>query len=257
MPSNTDLSWVVHQGDSRHMAEVPDASVHLIVTSPPYNCGMPYDVHNDNMPFPEYLQLLQDVWTECKRVLVPGGRLCINVANLGRRPYIPVAPHVTMQLISMGLLHRGEIVWDRGVTGKGADSTTWGSWRSPSNPYLIDRHEYVLVFSKDRMDLTSNGESPDISKEQFMESVRSLWRISAENAARIGHPVPFPIELARRLIRFYSFPKMVVLDPFCGSGTTGVAAKLLGRSFIGYDISENYCRKAQVRIDGVGGGDEY
>lgn len=263
--------------DSRDMSELPDRSIHLMVTSPPYNVGKEYD---ENLSLEEYLGLLRDVFRETHRVLVVGGRACINVANLGRKPYIPLHSYIISEMQSIGFLMRGEIIWDKAASS--GTSTAWGSWMSPSNPTLRDVHEYILVFSKDSFSRspgegkTVSGErSPraaddaetsavsgakalaqlarkesTITRDEFLEYTKSIWTFPTESARRVGHPAPFPVELPLRLIQLYTFRGDVVLDPFCGSGSTCVAAKRSGRLYVGYDIDETYVERARQRVGG-------
>ncbi len=229
---------------SEKMAELPDSSIHLMVTSPPYNVGKDYD---EDLRLDEYLAFLNRVWAEVQRVLVPGGRACINVANLGRKPYIPLHTYFARDMTELGFLMRGEIIWDKGASASA--STAWGSWQSATNPTLRDTHEYILVFSKgsfrrDRLD----GRKDTITREQFLEFTKSVWNFGAESARRIGHPAPFPIELPYRLIQLYTFEGEVVLDPFMGSGQTALAALRSGRHYVGYEIDPEYLRLAQKRI---------
>lgn len=233
----------VYCGDSRRMAELPDHSVHLVVTSPPYAVGKTYD---QDMSLAEYRQLLRDVFRETYRVLAPGGRVCINVANVGRKPYIPLASYITMDMLELGYLMRGEIIWDKGASAGG--SCAWGSWQSASNPSLRDRHEYILVFSKEVYKRARAGREDTIGRGQFLEYTQSVWNFPTESARRVGHPAPFPVELPGRLIQVYTFSGDVVLDPFCGSGTTCVAALLADRKYVGYDIQPEYVALAQKRI---------
>lgn len=238
---------VIYNSDARNMKEIEDNSVQLIITSPPYNVNKPYDNHEDMMPFKDYIRLLNDVWKECFRVLCDGGRICINVANLWRKPYLPLHSFIIQQMFRIGFMMRGEVIWNK-ESSVGV-STAWGSWQSPSNPTLRDTHEYILVFSKDSFKLPNHTNSKsDLTGEEFMEFTKSIWRFSAELPKRVGHPAPFPEELPYRCIKLYSFPESVVLDPFAGSGTTCVVAKKLNRRFIGYDISKEYCKIAQKRI---------
>lgn len=230
-------------GDARNMAAIPDASVQLIVTSPPYNAGIAYDAHDDNMRMDDYLDMLEAVWIECHRVLVPGGRIAINVANLYRSPYYPLASVVSLEMVDLGFLMRGEIIWDKGASVGG--STSWGSWRKPSNPTLRDVHEYILVFSKGDFALAGENNS-GISGEDFMAWTQSIWRMKTATCG--DHPAPFPEELPRRLILLYTNIGDTVLDPFMGSGTTAMAAKREGRRYIGYDISEGYCEMARMKL---------
>jgi len=226
------------------MADLPDSSVHLMVTSPPYNVGKDYD---EDLSLGEYLEMLKRVWSEVYRVLVPGGRACINVANLGRKPYIPLHAFMVRDLLDLNFLMRGEIIRDKGASSSA--STAWGSWQSASNPTLRDAHEYILVFSKgsyrrERIE----GRRDTITKEEFLEFTRSVWAFAAESARRVGHPAPFPVELPYRLIQLYTFEGEVVLDPFMGSGQTALAALKAGRHYVGYEINPDYVRHAEQRI---------
>lgn len=229
-------------GDSTRM-KIPDSSVHLMVTSPPYNVGKEYE---SDMGMKQYLDMLDSVFAETHRVLVPGGRACVNVANVGRRPYVPLHSHVITIMEKNGFLMRGEIIWDKG-RGAGA-STAWGSWMSATNPILRDTHEYVLVFSKGMYGRSRDGKKSTITRDEFLEYTKSVWRFAPESAKRAGHPAPFPVELPRRLIQLYTFENDVVLDPFGGSGTTAVAAVRTGRRFVSVDINAGYVRAAKKRI---------
>ena len=222
------------------MSDIPDGSVHLMITSPPYNASKDYD---EDLSLTEYLAFLKKVFCETYRVLVPGGRACINLANLGRKPYIPLTSHIALLMQEIGFIMRGEIIWDKGASSTG--STAWGSWQSASNPILRDVHEYILVFSKGdyKRHLSKKEKTTKIStisRDEFLDWTKTIWQMSAESARRIGHPAPFPMELPHRLIQLYSFGTDVVLDPFLGSGTTAVAALRSGRKFVGYEIVEDY-----------------
>jgi len=229
---------------SEKMDELPNNSIHLMVTSPPYNVGKVYD---KNLTLDEYTKLLKRVFTEVYRVLVPGGRACINIANLGRKPYIPLHSYIIKDMTEIGFLMRGEIIWNKASSA--SPSTAWGSWRSASNPILRDIHEYILVFSKDTF--SRNGAKTNnntISKEEFLEFTKSIWTFSAESARKIGHPAPFPIELPHRLIQLYTFENDVVLDPFVGSGSACIAALKAKRFYMGYDIAKEYVELTERRI---------
>jgi len=231
-------------GSSEQMREIPDYSLHLMVTSPPYNVTKAYD---HDLSLAEYLQLLRGVFSETYRVLVNGGRACINVANLGRKPYIPLSDYISMMMIEIGFLMRGEIVWSKSA-GAGV-SMAWGSWQSASNPVLRDTHEYILVFSKGAFSRKKPADKEDtIQREQFMEWTKSVWRMNPESATKVGHPAPFPVELPYRLIQLYTFTGDVVLDPFMGSGTTAIAARQAGRKYVGYELEAEYVRLAEERI---------
>jgi len=232
-------------GSSEDMREIPDNSLHLMVTSPPYNVSKDYD---EDLSLKEYLELLRNVFSETHRVLVDGGRACVNVANLGRKPYIPLSDHISRIMIDIGFLMRGEIIWNKGA-GAGV-SMAWGSWKSASNPVLRDVHEYVLVFSKGSFGRKKLKEHRDtIGRDQFMEWTKSVWTMNPESARKVGHPAPFPVELPYRLIQLFTFKGDVVLDPFMGSGSTAIAALRSDRSYIGYDINPAYIELAERRIE--------
>jgi len=229
---------------SERMAELPDNSVHLMVTSPPYNVGKEYDA---NLTLEEYRGFLRRVWSETHRVLTPGGRACINVANLGRRPYIPLHAYIAEDMNALGFLMRGEIIWHKGSSA-GA-STAWGSWMSAANPTLRDTHEYILVFCKGSFARPKPaGRQSTIAREEFLEYTKSVWSFTSQSARRVGHPAPFPVELPYRLIQLYTFAGEVVLDPFMGSGQTAIAALKAGRRYIGYEIDAQYAALAETRI---------
>ena len=230
---------------SEKMEELPNNSVHLMVTSPPYNVGKEYD---KNLSLEQYTALLKRVFKEVYRVLVPGGRVCINIANLGRKPYIPLHSYIIKDMHDLGYLMRGELIWNKASSA--SPSTAWGSWLSAANPILRDIHEYILVFSKDTFSRTNtNGNKNTISKEEFMELTKSVWEFRAESARKIGHPAPFPIELPYRLIQLYTFEDDIVLDPFVGSGSACIAALKSKRRYVGYDISKEYVNLAEKRIE--------
>jgi len=229
---------------SESMSELPDCSVHLMVTSPPYNVGKEYD---QNLSLEEYTQLIKNVMKEVYRVLVPGGRACINIANLGRKPYIPLHSYIIKDMLDVGFLMRGEIIWNK--SSSAGVSTAWGSWKSAANPILRDIHEYILIFSKEDFSRKRVKNRRDtITKEEFLEFTKSIWALPAESAKKIGHPAPFHIELPYRLIQLYTFENDVVLDPFIGSGTTAIAAVKVNRRFVGYDNNPEYVDLANKRI---------
>jgi site-specific DNA-methyltransferase (adenine-specific) len=214
-----------------------------MVTSPPYNVGKDYD---EDLSLAEYLELLKTVFAETYRVLEPGGRVAVNVANLGRKPYLPLNHHVAGLLQDIGFLMRGEIIWQK---AKGAGgSTAWGSWQSAKNPTLRDVHEYVIVASKDVFRRVRRGEDT-ITKEDFLEATLSVWSIPSESARRVGHPAPFPVALPRRLIEMYTFADDLVVDPFMGAGATAVAAVETHRHFVGFDTEAEYLEIAADRVE--------
>lgn len=228
---------------SEAMSELPDSCVHLMVTSPPYNVQKEYD---DDLTLSEHRSLLRRVLGEVHRVLVPGGRACINVANLGRSPYLPIHAFLIDDMLDLGFLMRGEIIWNKASSA--GTSTAWGSWLSASNPVLRDVHEYILVFSKGTFARPSKGHKSTIEREEFLEWTKSIWTFPSASARQVGHPAPFPEELPRRLIQLYTFERDVVLDPFCGSGTTCLAALNAQRTFVGYDSEPAYIDLAKRRL---------
>ena len=254
-------------GDARSMSELPSNSVALMVTSPPYFVGKEYENEVmvtarsgnvlSNVPgsYMEYLRLLHDVLQECYRVLEPGGRMAVNVANLGRKPYRSLSADVIRIFGDLGLFLRGEIIWRKAPASSG--SCAWGSFRSPSNPVLRDVTERVVVASKGRFDRAlppSRRQTlglPHVAttnSDEFMEATLDVWTIPAENARRVGHPAPFPVELPLRLIHLYTYENDLVLDPFLGSGTTLLAARQASRRGVGYDIDPEYVQIAEDRL---------
>ena len=225
------------------MIEIPDASVHLVVTSPPYNVGKEYEI---GQSFEDWLRLTENVFSEVKRVLTVGGRVCINIGATGRNPYRPLHFHIMKLMYDLGFSEmRGEIIWFKS-TGCNI-GTAWGSWLSASNPVLRDTHEHILIFSKDRMKRDRTGQDT-ITRDEFLEYTKSVWTIPGESPGRVAHPTPFPIELPLRLIKLLSFEGDIVLDPFCGSGTSCLAAVVTGRRYLGYDVVSQYCDLARRRI---------
>jgi len=245
-PVPSDVLDKIILGDAREvLKKLPDNCVHLMVTAPPYNVGKEYD---EDLTLGEYLDFIEEVMREVYRVLVWGGRVCFNVANLGRRPYIPLHAYLIERFERIGFLMRGEIIWDKGEAVSGA-STAWGSWCSATNPLLRDQHEYIIVMSKGDFKRDGRGRKSTITRDEFLEFTRSVWRFPPESAKRVGHPAPFPEELPYRCIQLYTFEGDVVLDPFVGSGTTCVAAIKTRRHFIGIDINEEYVRMARNRVE--------
>ena len=232
----------IYQHDSTNMKHLPDNSIHLMITSPPYNVGKEYE---GDLSLHEYIELLYKVMKETYRVLVEGGRACINIANVGRKPYIPLHLYVLEIARDLGYFMRGEIIWDKGASA--GRSCAWGSWQSASNPTLRDIHEYILVFCKTtfkRHPIRQNT----IGRDDFMECTKSIWRMNTESAKRLKHAAPFPVELPKRLIQLYSYMGDVILDPFMGSGTTAVAALDSDRKYIGYEIKKEYVQFARKRV---------
>lgn len=258
LPSSVRRPFV--HGDARHMDGVADGSVALVVTSPPYFAGKQYEeeLEREGVPssYLEYLEMLTEVFGECVRKLEPGGRIAVNVANLGRKPYRSLSADVIRILEhDLGLLLRGELIWQKGEGASG--SCAWGSFRSAANPVLRDISERVIVASKGRFDrarsvkqraLEGLPHESTLMTEDFMALTLDIWSIPPESARRVGHPAPFPVELPEQLIRLYTFTDDLILDPFMGSGSSLVAAARLGRRFVGYDLDASYVEIARCRV---------
>ena len=255
-----DELWV---GDARDMdayGDVADSTVALVVTSPPYFAGKEYEeaVGEGHVPasYVEYLEMLRDIFEECARKLEPGGRIAVNVANLGRRPYRSLSADVIGILQDdLGLLLRGEVIWRKAEGAAG--NCAWGSFQRPANPVLRDLTERVVIASKGRFDRAVSfadraaqglPSRATANADEFMDATTDVWDIPAESATRVGHPAPFPVELPERLIDLYTYAGDLVLDPFMGSGTTAVAAVRTGRHYVGFDTDAGYLEVAKQRI---------
>jgi DNA modification methylase len=270
-PPATQGEWWKDQiicGDARAvLASMPAESVHLAITSPPYNVGLEYDGHHDQIPYELYLEWLLPFWKEILRVLVPGGRFALNITPTGIKDFKPLHYDVAAQLRGLGLIMRTEILWYKQTMRR---RTAWGSFRSASNPHVVPSWEYVLVFSKGSWFLPGDKSQADITSEEFIKFSDGFWHIHPETAgrqpfmkslypsrrgkgapkAKEGHPAPFPEELIYRLIKFYSYKGNVVLDPFGGTGTVAAVAARTDRHFVHLDLSRKYCDIAAQRIAG-------
>ncbi len=247
-------------GNAEHMDQVDDATVALVVTSPPYFAGKEYEtvLGQDHVPesYQAYLKMLTEVFAECVTKLEPGGRIAVNVANLGRRPYRSLSTDVIDILQNrLRLLMRGEVIWWKGRAAGG--SCAWGSFQRPGNPVLRDLTERIVIASKGRFDraLTprqrhrqDRPSTATMFRDEFLEATTDVWEMAPESATRVGHPAPFPVELPQRLIGLYTYKGDLVLDPFVGSGTTAVAAVRTGRHYVGYDTDEGYISAARNRV---------
>lgn len=236
----------VYFKSSENMTEVDNDSVQLVVTSPPYNVGKEYASYDDTKKLDDYLDFLDRVWVQCKRVLVNGGRMAINVADTWRQPYVPLHSHITKRVLDLGFKMRGIVYWNKGPSV--GVSTAWGSWRSPSNPTIRDVGEYILIFSKDNFKIDSPNKTVTMTSKDFTDYTKSVWSFPTTNGGKKGHPAPFPDELPRRLIKFYTYAGDTVVDPFLGSGTTCRVAKSLGRKSIGYEIDKSYKSEIQKKV---------
>ena len=227
------------------LAHIPSATVHLAVTSPPYNVGLQYDAHRDSLPYEEYLDWTRRVWQETYRTLVPGGRFALNIAPTSIKSFRPIHHDFIRQLLDLGMIYRAEIMWYKQTMRK---RTAWGSWLSPRNPHVVPSWEYVLVFSKERWDLPGDPHLADVTREEFLAASDGFWDIRPETTRR-GHPAPFPEKLIYRLIKFYTYRGNTVLDMFGGTGTVATVAATTGRRFLHIDHSRAYCEVARRRVE--------
>jgi DNA modification methylase len=234
-------------GDSEEvLKKFPDNCIDLIFTSPPYNFGLQYENHKDGINWQEYFNKLFKIFEECIRVLKYGGRIVVNVQPLFS-DYIPIHHIISNFFMENKMIWKGEIIWDK--HNYSCKYTAWGSWKSPSNPYLKYTWEFLEIFCKGTLTHKGNKKFADVSANEFKKWVYAKWDIPPEYRMKeYGHPAMFPEELARRVIKLFSFKGDTVLDPFNGVGTTTLVAKKLGRIYVGIDISEEYCKKAEERI---------
>ncbi|HXQ48589.1 MAG TPA: site-specific DNA-methyltransferase [Thermoplasmata archaeon] len=246
-PRSTKPDWRdrIVQGDACEVLRgLPAESVHLAITSPPYNVRIPYRGYEDDLPPAEYLRWLRKVWGALRRVLVPGGRFVLNVAPTSIKDFRPIHHDLSRDLRDLGYIMRTEIIWYKQTMGR---RTAWGSWRSPSNPHIIPSWEYVLVFSKGQWKLEGDPAAVDITAHEFETFSDGFWHIPPERK-RHGHPAPFPEELIERIVKFYSYRENVVLDMFGGTGTVASVARRLGRHYLHIDSSAEYCEQALERV---------
>jgi len=229
------------------LKKLPDNCIDIIFTSPPYNFGLDYDNHNDTAMWNDYFDMLFAIFKEGIRVLKYGGRFVVNVQPL-YSDYIPVHHIISNFFIQNKMIWKGEIIWEK--NNYNCKYCSWGSWKSPASPYLKYTWEFIEVFCKGDLKKSGKKENIDITDEEFKSWVVSKWSIAPErNMKEFGHPAMFPENLVERVLKLFSYKNDVVLDPFNGAGTTTVVAKKTGRRYLGIDISEEYCKTAQKRID--------
>lgn len=237
-------------GNSREEWPVQSDSVDMVVTSPPYNVELDYDHYSDDLSVSEYLDVIEDVFTHARNCIKSGGRLAVNVPNgIGRSPVYPIHHDVDETIRSLGFELRGIVAWSKG----GVTASSWGSWQSPSNPCLRRMHEHIYIYSLDGFRHDGGDESEStLTKQDFLQSTESVWEITPDQSD-YDHPGVMPVELAERLVNLLTWSDDIVLDPFAGIGTTGVACENLGRDFVGIELSEDYARTARARIEAEGG----
>lgn len=232
-----------------YLATLPENSIDLIFTSPPYNFGLDYSSNHDTDHWQQYFDRLFAIFDQCIRVLKYAGRFVVNVQPLFS-DYIPSHHLVSSFLMRRKLIWKGEILWEK--NNYNCKYTAWGSWRSPSNPYLKYTWEFLEVFAKGSLQKPGHSGDADMSADEFKKWVVGRWSIAPEREMKaFGHPAMFPEELATRVIKLFSYRGDVVLDPFNGAGTTTLVAKKLGRRYIGIDISPVYCETARRRMSSL------
>jgi len=226
--------------------ELIDSSIDLVITSPPYNVDIKYNSHNDKLSYLEYLEFSKNWIERCYEILKDDGRFCLNIPldkNKGGQQ--SVGADLTVIAKKIGFQYHSTIIWNEGNISR---RTAWGSWLSASAPYVIAPVELIVILYKKRWKKKSGSRISDLRKEEFMNWTNGLWTFSGESKKKIGHPAPFPIELPKRCIKLFSYVGDIVLDPFLGSGTTLIAAQILNRKGIGFEIDENYCKLSYKRL---------
>lgn len=229
------------------LKQLPDNCVDLVFTSPPYNFGMGYDTHNDQVDWPKYFDMLWAIFDECIRVVKHGGRIIVNTQPLFSE-YIPSHHLISKGFLDRGLIWKAEILWEK--NHRNCAYTAWGSWKSPSGPYLKYTWEFLEVFCKGDLKHPGDSKLADITGNEFKTWCDAKWSISPEHKMKdYGHPAMFPTELAYRALKLFSFQDDVILDPFNGAGTTTLVAERTGRRYLGIDLSVDYCKTAEYRIN--------
>lgn len=229
------------------MQKIPDESIDFILTSPPYNLNIKYDKHNDSMNLANYYDWCENWIRESFRLLKVGGRFSLQIGCFQSTINEPSYSTFTQLFLNAGFTFREFIIWNKNTIPK---RTAWGSWLSPSNPRILPPFEMIINFHKVSPKLAVKG-TTDLTREEFIQWTNGLWVIAPESAKKVGHPAPFPEELAKRCIKMHSWVGSTILDPFMGCGTTAVVSKKLSRNYIGFDISEEYCNLTKSRLESI------
>jgi len=253
-----EINKIYNESNLLTMDRIPDSTIDLIVTSPPYNVDLgnnkynknPYDLYNDNKEHKDYIMWLETIFTKLYQKTKSGGRCVINIGD-GQNGRVPTHSDIIQMMTKIKWLTMAIIIWDKNNV---SSRTAWGSFQSPSAPSFPTPFEYILVFSKDSRKLQEKGET-DITKEEFIPWSLSKWSFTGENLKKLGHPAAFPVELPLRCIKLFTWKGSLVYDPFMGSGTTAVACLKTGRHYIGSEISLEYCDLAARRIAALNNGD--
>lgn len=240
------LNKIIFGDSAEVLRKLPSNCIDLVFTSPPYNFGLDYNASKDGIDWNTYFDKLFEIFDECTRVLKYGGRLIVNVQPLFS-DYIPIHHIISNHFMDNKLIWKGEIIWDK--HNYNCKYTAWGSWKSPSSPYLKYTWEFIEIFCKGDLKKKGKTEDIDINEEEFKSWVNAKWDIAPErNMKNYDHPAMFPEKLVERVLKLFSYRNDIILDPFNGAGTTTLVAKRLGRQFLGIDISEEYCKTAEVRL---------
>lgn len=241
---------IICEDNLKVLKQLPNNCVDIIITSPPYNFGMEYDSDNDSLFWKEYYEKLFNIFLECIRVLKYGGRFVVNVQPL-YSDYIPTHHIITNFFLEQKMIWKGEILWEK--NNYNCKYCSWGSWKSPSSPYLKYTWEFIEIFCKGDLKKTGNKENIDITGDEFKQWVLAKWSIAPERKMKeYGHPAMFPEELVNRCLKLFSYQNDIVLDPFNGAGTTTYVAAKINRHYLGIDISQEYCNTAINRLKKVG-----
>jgi site-specific DNA-methyltransferase (adenine-specific) len=225
---------------------VDENNIDLIVTSPPYNVDVQYNSNKDDLSYAQYLKFSKKWMMRCYEWLKDDGRFCLNIPldkNKGGQQ--SVGADLTMIAKNIGFHYHSTIIWNEGNISR---RTAWGSWMSASAPFVITPVELIVVLYKSQWKKLSGSKVSDVTRDEFMEWTNGLWTFNGESKKKIGHPAPYPVELPRRCVKLFSYMDDVVLDPFCGSGTTIIAAVNNNRKGIGIDVDKKYCELARKRI---------
>lgn len=237
---------LIYNDDILKITAIPENSIDLIVTSPPYNVDIHYSLHSDDLTYEDYLEFTKKWIKKCYSLAKDDGRFCLNIPldkNKGGQQ--SVGADITKIAKDVGWKYHSTIIWNEGNISR---RTAWGSFMSAAAPYVIAPVEIIVVLYKKNWKKTSGSGKSDITKTEFMQWTNGVWSFSGESKKRVGHPAPFPVELPRRCIKLFSFVGDTVLDPFLGSGTTLIASYLNNRKGIGVEIDKEYCDLAIKRL---------